>query len=222
MPGGHLGGEYPSDRARFTGLTHRCQITLMQFEARRRGDIDEMNLPITILTAFRKLFGRSGVEALQSLQSVEQMYRILERERARASRTREGLSVVIFAPRSLEQADATWAFLAETLRERLRLTDAAGWLDDRLCAILPGTATPGATKLVDDICGRFPDHLAPPICTIYAYSLDGDSLTAREGRPMLPNGLVGNAPLEIPATVEAFCNHSSVDDLPCALKNGEP
>lgn len=180
-----------------------------------------MNLPITILTAFRRLFGRSGVEALRCLQSVEQMYRILERERARAARTGVGLSVVIFAPRLLEQADATWAFLAETLRERLRLTDAAGWLDDRLCVILPGTATPGATKLVDDICGRFPDHLPPPICTIYAYSLDGETPVAVDGGSLAPGAVACGAPLEIPGVMKASYKHALGDGRPLAMKNGE-
>jgi lipopolysaccharide/colanic/teichoic acid biosynthesis glycosyltransferase len=114
-----------------------------------------------------------GEDALARLHTVEQLQRILVRERARADRTGDRFAVVAFAPRERQGARATWHCLARIFGERLRLTDDAGWLDEqRLAAVLPGTDAAGAWTVADELCRRFPEEIPPPLCTVYSYSGD--------------------------------------------------
>jgi lipopolysaccharide/colanic/teichoic acid biosynthesis glycosyltransferase len=119
-------------------------------------------------------FGRWFADAdADGLCPAAQTRRALERERARADRTGERLSVVVFAPRGRGAERATAEWLGKILRGRLRSTDEAGWLDARqVCAVLPNTAAEGAWKVVEDVCRHFPAHVPPPFCTVYAYPSD--------------------------------------------------
>src|SRR5947209_12468167 len=110
-----------------------------------------------IVAALRK-FGRGArAGTLAGLHPPAHLRKVLERERARADRTGERLSVITFAAASREADRVTTAWLAKILAGRLRSTDDAGWLDDRqVCAVLPGTAPRGAWKVVEDVCLNFP------------------------------------------------------------------
>ena len=59
------------------------------------------------------------------------------------------------------------------LRERLRLTDFAGWLDDRrLAVVLPLTDAQGAWRVADDLMLSLPANQRLPICRVYSYPSD--------------------------------------------------
>jgi lipopolysaccharide/colanic/teichoic acid biosynthesis glycosyltransferase len=125
------------------------------------------------ITAFQKLAGRSPDAAQDDLHSPDGLRRLLERERARADRTGEPLSLVAFGARTPEVDAATPILAAKILRGRLRTTDELGWLNGRQVAVvLPNTPPTGAWKVADDVCLEFPKDLAPPICTVYSYPLD--------------------------------------------------
>ena len=63
-----------------------------------------------------------------------------------------------------------WHYLVKILKQRLRVTDDIGWLDDeRLGVLLPLTPGPGAWALADAVCEQFPDDIMPPLCIVYTY-----------------------------------------------------
>jgi lipopolysaccharide/colanic/teichoic acid biosynthesis glycosyltransferase len=126
-----------------------------------------------IFTAARKFQWPSRRGPLGSLHPAGHMRKILERERARADRTGERLSVATFTAHGREIDRATAMWLAKILGGRLRSTDDAGWLDERqVCAVLPGTPPAGAWKVVEDVCLNFPAGVPPPVCVVYSYPCD--------------------------------------------------
>jgi lipopolysaccharide/colanic/teichoic acid biosynthesis glycosyltransferase len=130
----------------------------------------------------RKLPGFSRVNTLGRLSSADQLRVILERERGRADRTGDPLSLVSFAPREPDAAPRFAVCLAQILKQRLRSTDEAGWLDDqRIGVVLPSTTADGAWTLADDITLNFPDDVLPPICTVYSYP--SERLVTMNGSP---------------------------------------
>jgi lipopolysaccharide/colanic/teichoic acid biosynthesis glycosyltransferase len=120
--------------------------------------------------ALRRLLRRNTVEWSEVPHSPHQTRFILERERSRADRSGDPLSVISFAPRCPQESKTCLQFLIKSCKERLRGTDEIGWLDAQsICAILPGTGEEGARKVVDDICLGFPDQITPPLCTVHAF-----------------------------------------------------
>jgi lipopolysaccharide/colanic/teichoic acid biosynthesis glycosyltransferase len=114
------------------------------------------------------------------LHPPEQSRALLARERARADRSGDPVSVVTFTapPRSRAHgpglAQLTWERLVPLLKGRLRATDEVGWLDDeQLLIVLPGTGGTGAAKVVEDVLRQFPDDVPVPATTVYTYPSDG-------------------------------------------------
>src|SRR4051794_36898922 len=90
-------------------------------------------------------------------RSAENFSRVLEIERHRADRTNLVFSLLMFATRGGRSDEATCAALAAILRQRLRLTDVVGWLDDaRIGVIFPDTMPSGAWTVAEDVCRQFP------------------------------------------------------------------
>jgi lipopolysaccharide/colanic/teichoic acid biosynthesis glycosyltransferase len=108
----------------------------------------------------------------------EQLFRVLQRERARSDRTSEVFSLVIFAVNSHKSGAETLRQLARILHRRLRLTDDAGlWDQHKIGVVLPATPAAGAWTVVDDVCVCVPAGLPLPLCSVYCYPSDwpGDS-----------------------------------------------
>jgi hypothetical protein len=124
--------------------------------------------PIVVIR--RLLRKREESDVWLGLHPPKKMQQVLDRERTRADRTGACVVAITFQPRVPEQSSACLVFLVKTLKERLRTTDEAGWLgEQQICVLLPCTGPLGAWKLAADICSRFPDSIAPPVCTIDAY-----------------------------------------------------
>ena len=122
------------------------------------------------ISAFQRLAGQSPEPAPDEILPPDRLRRVLERERARADRTGERLSLVTFAARCSEADAATPTLVAKILRGRLRTTDEVGWMDGRrIAVVLPNTPAAGAWKVADDVCLEFPKDVPPPICTVYTY-----------------------------------------------------
>jgi lipopolysaccharide/colanic/teichoic acid biosynthesis glycosyltransferase len=133
---------------------------------------EETMILARVLVAVLRLAGLSPKDIWRGLHPPDQLRRILERERARAHRTGDRLSLVTFAPRCPDAAQATPALLAKILPARIRTTDEVGWLDRRqIGVVLPTTSAAGAWKVADDVCLEFPENVPPPICTVYSYPL---------------------------------------------------
>src|SRR5262245_19650558 len=104
----------------------------------------------TLFHGIRNYFRPGRGIAAEGFLSPAEIKKVLDRERARAERTGELLSLVTFAGRTGRPEAATVAALRTAFRARLRLTDETGWLDSRqVCAVLPGTGAVGAWKVAD-------------------------------------------------------------------------
>ena len=146
---------------------------------------------LKMMVAVRRVFRAAPADGAGVLCSPEQLQRILGRERTRAERTGEPLSVITFTPRLPQRRAAAVACLAQVLRARLRITDEAGWLDNQaVCAVLPATAAEGAWKVADDICARFPPSLELPLCAVYSCPAERRA----NGAAATPNGHARPAP----------------------------
>jgi lipopolysaccharide/colanic/teichoic acid biosynthesis glycosyltransferase len=128
-------------------------------------------MPLAYVSAsLRRLIGLRKRDALTDLPNPADFRTLMDRERGRADRLGQKFSVVAFTPRAEADATADRETLVQILRRRVRLTDDVGWMDaGQLGVILPGTDAAGAWKLADDVCVAFPDHLPPPVCTVYSY-----------------------------------------------------
>jgi lipopolysaccharide/colanic/teichoic acid biosynthesis glycosyltransferase len=134
-----------------------------------------------VAVVLRGLFSSKKAKAADLLPA-EHMHKVLARERARAERTGEVLSVLTLQPAGAQAA--TVAHLAEAFATRLRITDVPGWLDRRrLCVVLPGTAAEGAWRLADELYLRLPEGLPAPHCAVYSFPTadGGDDGDAADG-----------------------------------------
>jgi lipopolysaccharide/colanic/teichoic acid biosynthesis glycosyltransferase len=120
---------------------------------------------------FGKFFKRTGKEdECHRLYSADRFRAALQRERARADRWEQPLSLLSLGVASAQHGEDTLKTVARILAQRLRLTDEAGWLDSRHIGILmPNTPGWGAWTLADEICLEFPDSVALPQCKVYCY-----------------------------------------------------
>jgi len=106
-------------------------------------------------------FGQNG--ELLGICSVKQFQTILESERYRADRNRHVFSLLVFDVGRSDENQIQIRYLAHVLRNRIRLTDRAGWLDNRrIGVVLPYTSAAGAWQLADYICQEMAGKFAPP------------------------------------------------------------
>ena len=151
---------------------------------------DTMKLLEKLLTCSA---GYSDRKILRALNSVEQIQKILERERTRAERSASVLSLLAFGPAAGDRDRATLVRVVKILNGRLRTTDVMGWLDrERIAVVLPGTTADGAWQMADNVCKSFPTAGAPPDCQVYSYPTDwlGDGSTdgTSDGKTHAPVG----------------------------------
>ncbi len=136
-----------------------------------------------IVRTARRFLRRSPKAAMHGLLSREQLFRVLQRERARTDRTGEVFSLVIFAVGSHKSGAETLVHLARILHRRLRLTDDAGlWDQHKIGVVLPATPAAGARIVVDDVCVCVPAGLPLPLCSIYCYPSDWPGGSPGNGR----------------------------------------
>jgi lipopolysaccharide/colanic/teichoic acid biosynthesis glycosyltransferase len=148
-----------------------------------------------------KLFGAwfsspAPADPVDLLHSVERMRAILHRERQRADRGKSSFALLALTfPARCDEEQA--AALGRVLRDRIRVTDDAGWIAARrLGVILPETPVEGAWKLAADLRELLPAGLARPECDVYAYPsspADGEPVDDRHehshnGRALVANG----------------------------------
>src|SRR5262245_6026953 len=129
------------------------------------------SMPFTrLLAAVRRLWTGADAEVLGALLAPEATRALLARERGRACRTGESLSVVEFSPVGPAWGRLPLVYLVRLLRWRLRSTDVLGWLEGgRLAAVLPGATPEGAEALARDVCARLPREVPAPAFLAYAF-----------------------------------------------------
>jgi lipopolysaccharide/colanic/teichoic acid biosynthesis glycosyltransferase/GGDEF domain-containing protein len=110
------------------------------------------------------------------LLSVEQMQRILDRERMRSDRGTSSFSLVEFTFDSACKTHELSA-LAKIFRQRIRATDDAGRLSQkRVGIVLPETQADGAWRLAEDVLQRLPADVRRPECEVYTYPTQDETL----------------------------------------------
>ena len=110
------------------------------------------------------------------LLSLREFRRVVARERCRTDRTGDRFCLLsVEAPPDAPLPDF-YLKLAKVLRQRLRLTDEAGWLDQhRVGIVLPSTAPRGAWILAADVCQRLSIE-SDSYCRVYCYPSESDEL----------------------------------------------
>jgi lipopolysaccharide/colanic/teichoic acid biosynthesis glycosyltransferase len=108
--------------------------------------------------------------SLRSIYTQEQTDHVIHRERCRADRAQQELSLVLFrVPRSIGRS-RTALRVARTVLARSRATDDVGWFDDEtICSILPDTSADGAGRFADNVCGALRDASQRPAVMVYTY-----------------------------------------------------
>jgi lipopolysaccharide/colanic/teichoic acid biosynthesis glycosyltransferase len=115
--------------------------------------------------------GINKMSPLGGIHSSDAFRTILERERARAERTGQIFSLVVFSIDKDVGTDATsLEQLGYVLGQKVRICDEVGWYDGNcIGTILPGTSAEGARQFIDIIKERIKD-VAPHLnCSIYSY-----------------------------------------------------
>lgn len=103
----------------------------------------------------------------------QHLNRVLERERARADRSGQVLSLVLIGIDGRPKPGVTVQTLIDTIHQRGRVTDEAGVFDKRTAFImLPDTPPAGARRLSESICGTLKRHDIETSYAIYTYTPD--------------------------------------------------
>jgi lipopolysaccharide/colanic/teichoic acid biosynthesis glycosyltransferase len=107
---------------------------------------------------------------LSRLYPADRFREAMQRERLRADRWGQPLSLLSLGVAGARHGQETLEVAGRILAQRMRLTDEAGWLDSRHVGILmPNTPGWGAWTLADEICLGFPDSAGLPQCKVYCY-----------------------------------------------------
>ena len=116
---------------------------------------------------------------LNGFHSVKQFRWLLEMERARVDRAGSQFSLVLFDTGNSD--NGVPQHISQILEARLRITDEAGWFDNRqVGVVMPDTSVQGAWKLAEDVCQSVFDDPRSPFCTVYTYPSDWLSETFKE------------------------------------------
>ncbi|HYW79167.1 MAG TPA: sugar transferase [Thermoguttaceae bacterium] len=120
--------------------------------------------------SLRKLTGHREESVSQHLHSAEQMHVILEHERARADRSNDEFSMIVFKADGGRTSRAVLRHCGESLTQRLRFTDQVGRLSDRqVAAVLCGTPASESQRLIDDVISSLGPDQPVPECEVYSY-----------------------------------------------------
>ena len=136
--------------------------------------------------------------AINSIHSLEAFRDLLDRERARAERTGQEISLVVFdASRQNGTAVACLRELAYALASRVRAGDEIGWFSDKSIGVaLPATSAEGAWIFADDVSTRTDSRIPSLDCSVYTYPTKwgNDGRDADDARR--PRGAAGDSGAE--------------------------
>ncbi len=112
----------------------------------------------------------SGHNYTKDLVAENKFGDLLKREKLRADRNGHGFSLVIFHIESAKSNSSGLNCLTKIIKERARVTDTAGWLDEKtIGCFLPDTSEAGAKKLSDNILQKLDQEGKIFSRTIYSY-----------------------------------------------------
>ncbi len=124
-----------------------------------------------VAARLRKVVGgvpASRTCAAPGIYTIGQFAAALERERARADRNGHQIAVALI-PACAAGGERT-SHLLEVLRDRLRVTDEAGWYDETQVGVLmPYTSCRGAWHMLADLSRLMPSEFSLSDCRVYLY-----------------------------------------------------
>ncbi len=122
-----------------------------------------------MLDFFKKLVVKGNAKA--GIHASEAFRAILDRERARADRTGQTFSLVVFRVRNANGNErALLAQLEKALVQKARISDEIGWFDGNgIGTILPGTSAEGAWQFADIVKTRTGEAGGCLDCSVYSY-----------------------------------------------------
>ena len=127
-------------------------------------------------TIFNRLLGRT-VQGFNGIHSPEEFRLILDRERARANRSGDKFSLVVFEFGNTGDGNGSSLaveHLTRILFKRIRMTDTVGWFDETsIGTVLPGTTGEGAWKFADDIRKKAIAVASQFSYRVYTYPMEG-------------------------------------------------
>jgi len=122
------------------------------------------------LTIFKSRINKESIQGPAGVQSVEQFWVMLERERARVDRNSHYFSVVSFEMHESSDDLIKTSRLLHVLSRRIRQSDCVGWLNHRQVGVfLPDTLSGGACKFADDIFQSDRANDLPIKYTVFTY-----------------------------------------------------
>src|SRR3990172_3323542 len=130
-----------------------------------------LSMRCKVLKIVKSFNGINKMSPLGGIHSSVGFQTILERERARAERTGQLFSLVVFG---IDKENGTYTESLEqlgyVLGQKVRICDEVGWYDgNRIGTILPGTSAEGARQFTDIIKERIKDAAPRLTCSIYSY-----------------------------------------------------
>jgi hypothetical protein len=116
-----------------------------------------------------------------------QMVRLIKRECARIDRNGLFCALAVFNIPEGAKAPARGQGLITVLRERARLTDVVGWLDEKtLCVFLTDATLDGATAFVAGVRTAVGERMPALRATVHNYDGKWAALDGRDGIPAEP------------------------------------
>ena len=116
------------------------------------------------------------------LRKSEEMWQIIEREKARVDRGGTIVSLIMFdIPDSEKVRLTTFARLAIELKQRIRMTDEVGWIKDRLGVVLVHASTAQAQLFVERIFSN--TAIDPAVCTYSIVTYPTDQISKNNPSP---------------------------------------
>jgi len=127
-------------------------------------------------------------DKLYAIYPPDDFYEIIERERARADRSNQCFSFVVFDVSLTDIGSDNVKHLVSVLVSRVRISDEIGWFDRRIGMVLPDTPAEGAWKLIDDVCKEFNGKTSSSFCTVYTYPFEKRSSYSDSEKFILARG----------------------------------
>ena len=127
-------------------------------------------------------------DKLYAIYPPDDFYEILERERARADRSNQSFSFVVFALDLHDMDNDNTQHLLSVLVSRIRISDEIGWFDRQIGLVLPDTPAEGAWKLIDDVCKELNRKTSSSFCTVYTYPFEKRSSYSDSEKLILARG----------------------------------
>ncbi len=134
----------------------------------------------------KKIWGNNNLssrrrDTLNIIYSADDFYEVLERERARADRSNQCFSLVVFNVGLPGTNGDNARRVVSILASRVRVSDEIGWFDKRcIGVILPDTSAEGAWKLADEVCQEINGTTQTSFCSVYTYPSEGLPVDANQ------------------------------------------